>query len=58
MSEWTKKSQKMLSVVVLLHSSMDDKRMSKVTVSACNYKLQVKMLWLSIMSGVDKLRTY
>ena len=44
MLEWTNKSQKMLSVVVLLHSGMDDKRMSKVTISACNTKLQIKML--------------
>ena len=32
--------------------------MSKVTILVCNTKLQVEMLWLSIISRVDKLHTY
>ena len=58
MSEWTDKSQKMLNVVILLHSGVDDKRMSKVTVSACDNKIEVEMLWPSIMSDVDKLHAH
>ena len=57
MPKWTDKSQKMLSVAVLLRSGMDDKRVSKVTVSARNNKLEVEMLWPSIMPDVEKSRS-
>ena len=39
MLEWTDKLQKMLNVIVLLHSGIDYKCMSKVTVLVCNTKL-------------------
>ena len=58
MLEWNNKLQKMLNVIVLSHSGIYDKRMSKVTVSVCNTKLQLEMLWPSIMADTDKLHTY
>ena len=58
MSEWSDIAQKIENVAMLLHSGVQEKHMSKVTVAECNNKLEIQLAWPLIMSEVDELHKF